>query len=136
MIETPYVIAILTGGGGAIATLFALLRASWDKQLTDKERQIIDKDKQLEEQKSINKTLYGIADEAVKSAIDTTNFYRAKDGKPPVLVVAPVVPEGSSPPSMMQRDAALIATMRANMAAVKIAASQEPRREPSGHHDE
>lgn len=124
--EAIFVIGVLLSAvAAALGLVFKLLMAS--------------KDKQIEEQAGLAKTYRGIAEEAVKSETEMVNWYRQKyEGKPPLPTVVPVVPEGNSPPTKEQRDAAHLATMRAQMAMIKLETGQEPRAEPtadgSTHH--
>lgn len=105
---------------GAVTMLFKLLIAAKDQAYSSK----------LAELESVKKSYQEIAAEAVKSAVDTTNFYRAKEGKPPVLLVAPVISESHSPSTLIQREVAAIQTLRATVAQVKLEENQPPRKEP------
>jgi hypothetical protein len=127
-VDPAWVLTTFVALGGVISGLFYIYKAQVDKQITDLQ-------KQLEETKQLNKTLYSVAEEGAKSALTMANYIRAKEGKPPVPLVAPVVPEGNSPPNATQREAALLATMRANLAAVKLATGQEARKEPTSDPD-
>jgi hypothetical protein len=126
-IGTVWVLATLGGAGGVIAALFHLLISSKDREYA---LLLAQKDKENAELISVKKSYQEITQEALKSAVDVTNFYRAKEGKPPIIPVAPVVSESHSPSTAAQREAALIATMRATMAQVKVVTGQEPRQEP------
>ena len=123
LIEAPYVIAAFVSAGGVIAFLYRAL-------IQSKETEIVNLKAQLEEEKSLNATFQDVAKEAIKSAIETTNFYRQKEGKPPLILPSPVVSEGSSPPTTRQKSAALASTMRAVMVIIRESENQEPRREP------
>lgn len=123
----PWVLAAMGGAGTVIAVLFKLLIASKDKELQTVIAQTEDEKKELE---GLKKSYQEIATEALKSATEAANYYREKEGKPPVALLAPVVSEAHSPSTARQRENALIATMRANMAAVKLATGQLPRPEP------
>jgi hypothetical protein len=116
----------LTDGGvvaalvAAIGMIFKLYVAAMEKRYDDL----------LKESEGFKKSYQEIALEAVKAQAETTNYYRVKDGKPPLAIVAPVISESHSPSTQQQREAALIATLRAKVAAAKLADDQEPRQEP------
>lgn len=131
-IEAPYLLAIFAGAGGVIALLFRLLISSKDKELTSV---IASMNARLEEVEGLKKVYQEVAAEAVRSAAETTNFYRQKEGKPPIILPASVVPEGKSPPSVKQLEAAQAASFRAAMAAIKLATGQAPRKEPGHPHE-
>lgn len=126
-IETPYALAIMGGAGAVIALLFRLLITAKDEAAA---LLLADKDRELAERLSMQKSYQEIAAEAIKSATETTNYYRAKEGKPPLIMAAPVVSESQSPSTAKQREVALIATMRASMAHIILENGQEPRAEP------
>lgn len=123
----------ITGGGiivcllSAIGVLFKLLIASEKEKFAVIMRE---KDAQLLQQEGLKKSYQEIATEAVKSATETTNYYRSKEGKPPLISVAPVIPESHSPPTLKQQEDARIQSMRAEMAAIKVMTGQ-PARVPS-----
>lgn len=71
-----------------------------------------------------------IAAEAVEHLEEATNQALAARGEPPLVVVAAVVPEHSSPVSPQQKNTALVATLRARLVAV-MAALGLPPREPT-----
>lgn len=133
-ISAIYVVGILATAGSVIAFLFKSLITSKDRELAAKEEKfnliVQQKDKALQEVESIKKSYQEIATEALKSATDTANFYRNKEGRPPIIPTAPVIAESHSPSTAAQREAALIQTMRAAMAKVKLESNQEPRPEP------
>lgn len=130
-ISAGWVFAFIAGSGGVIAFLFRLLISSKDATIASMEKAaqlaLEASKREVDEQKSMKVSYQDIAQEATKSMLETTNYYRAKDGKPPVLIVAPVVPESHSPSTMLQREVAGIASLRAIMAATKEATGQEPR---------
>jgi hypothetical protein len=101
--------------GSSIGLLFRLLLGSKDKAIADLESRM--------------KSLQEIADEASKAARDMGNFMRAKEGRSPIIPVAAVVPEAHSPPTQRQREEAHIATLRAELAATKLAVGLDPRKE-------
>lgn len=120
-------LSILAGAGGVIAFLFRALILSKDKEVASISAQ---NDREQKELEGLKKSYQEIAAEALRSATETANYYRAKEGLPPVVLLAPVVSESHSPSTRQQREEALVATMRANMAAVKLAVGQAPRPEP------
>lgn len=85
---------------------------------------------QLEDEKAVKQSYKDITKEAVASSKEMANYVLKKDDKPPLLFVAPVVPESHSPSTVKQREAAEIATWRADMASLKLAVGQDPRAEP------
>lgn len=126
-IEGVYILAILGGAGSVIAYLFHSLITAKDKEMT---LAIKEKDRMLLELEGMKKSYQEIAAEAVKGFKEVTNFYRAKEGKPPLLLAPPVVSESHSPSTAMQRETASIQTMRAAMVKLKEETGQEPREEP------
>lgn len=126
-VDGLWVLATLAGAGGVIAFLFRLLIASKDREFN---LLLGQKDRELAESESRKRSYSEMTSEAIASATQTTNYYRAKEGKPPLIVVAPVVSEGHSPSTKEQREAAEIATMRAQIARIKLVTGQEPRPEP------
>lgn len=102
--------------GSAIGLLFKLLMGSKDKAIADLESRM--------------KSLQEIADESTRAARDMGNFMRAQEGKAPIIPVAPVISESHSPSTKRQRDEAHIATLRADLAATKLAVGLPPRTEP------
>ncbi len=127
VLDTAYLLAILAGAGGVIAFLFRALISSKDRELASI---IAEKDKEAAELTSMKKSYQEIAQEAVKSALGTTNYYREKDGKPPILPVAPVISESHSASTSLQREVAVIQTLRATITQIMLEAGQEPRKEP------
>jgi len=119
--------------GGVVSVLFWLLIASKDKLLAAKQAEfdvlLAAQKKLLNDVEGRQKSYEEMAEEAIKSALETANFYRTRAGLPPIIPVAPVIPESHSPPTYIQRQTARIATMRAIMADVKNQEGQEPRTE-------
>ena len=126
-IDSIYVLAMLSGSGIVIATLFKLLISSKDREFA---AILAQKDKALADLDGMKKSYQEIAAEAVKSATETANYYRAKEGKAPLILAPPVVSESHSPSTAMQREVAFIQTMRATVAKIKEVTGQEPRAEP------
>ncbi len=120
-------VATLGGSGTVIAALFHLLISSKDREYA---LLLSQRDAALKDSESMKKSYQEIAAEALKSATETTNYYRAKEGKPPLIPVAPVISESQSPSTEKQRETALIQTMRAEMAKIKLETGQQPRAEP------
>jgi len=117
VITTPTIIAVVTALAGAIIFMFKLYAAS--------------KEKLIDALESEKKVYHDMAVEAIKSAKDTADFYRMKyEGKPPIVLAAPVISEGRSPSTREQRDTATLATLRASLAAIKLEMGQSPRIEP------
>jgi cytoskeletal protein RodZ len=134
-IGLPWILGVAGGAVTVIGVLFRLLISSKDALLAAKEvefaRELIARDRTTMEMDSMKRSYQEIASEAVKSAIETTNYYRGKyENKPPILTVAPVVSESHSPSTAKQRESAAIATLRASMALLKESTGQEPRPEP------
>lgn len=116
-ITTPILITVVTALAGTIGLMFKLLMSSHAKALAD--------------QDSIKRSYQEMAVEAIKSAKETADFYRQKyESKAPIILAAPVISESHSASTKFQREAAQIATMRASLAAIKLAMSQSPRKEP------
>lgn len=119
---------------GAIRYLYNALIASYNALIaamnTVAKAEKDEKDRVIAELTSVKKSYQEIADEAMRSLQETTNFYRKKNGEPPVAFLAPVVSESHSPSTERQREAALVQTMRAKMAAMKLASGLPPREEP------
>lgn len=118
---------LLLGAGGVIALLFRLLIASKDRE---HEQILKERETDKAELVAVKKSYQDIAAEAVRSAIETTNYYRKKEGLPPLIIAAPVIPESQSPSTEKQREAAHVQTLRASLANVKLETGQEPRPEP------
>ncbi len=118
------IIGVVTCLAGVVALLFRLVMTGKDAAISDLRLEITDL-------KSKQKSYQEVADEALKSARETANYYRAKYEKlPPIMPLAPVISESHSPSTAKQREEAAIATMRAGMAQIKLATGQEPREEP------
>lgn len=116
VVSSPLIISLVIALGSAIALLFKMVISSKDKQLADMESQ--------------KKSWEEIANEGVKSAKETADFYRAKEGLPPIILAAPVISESHSPSTAKQRETAAIATKRASLAQIKLMMQQPPRVEP------
>lgn len=134
-IESPISTMVLLGGAGTvIALLFKLLIGAKDQLLASKQREYelayAELMAEKAEETSRKKSYQEIATEAIKSATDTANYYRQKEGKSPIIPLAPVVSESHSPSTEKQRETAIISTLRAEMAKVKLMTGQEPRPEP------
>jgi hypothetical protein len=121
-----WILGLLAGAGAVIAALFKMLVTAHKEKY---ELLLAEKDRQNKELEASRKSLKEIASEAVKSYLNTANHYRQKEGQPPIVPLAPVVPEAHSPPTKEQREAAEIATMRARMAQINLATGIEPRQE-------
>ena len=117
VINAATIIAVITGLAGTIAFLFKLYAAAKDKQIAALE--------------STKKSYEEMAVEAIKSAKETADYYRrVYENKPPILLTAPVISESHSPSTIIQRETARVATMRASLAAIKLEVGQTPRMEP------
>lgn len=129
-----WLIGTLAGSGAVIALLFRLLISSKDRELiAEKERfaaELAEKERARLELESIKKSYQEIAAEALKSALDRENYYRQRDGKLPLIPAAAVVPESHSPSTELQRETALVQTMRASLAYIKLSSGQEARPTP------
>jgi len=123
VINTGIATSVVLALAASISMLFKLLMDAKNAQI-----------KALNDQNagllSIQKSYEEMADEAIKSAKETLNFYRQKDGKPPVVFDAKVISESHSPSTALQRLTADIATKRAALAKIKLTADQAPRLEP------
>jgi hypothetical protein len=84
----------------------------------------------LLEEKSRKLSYKSIAMDAVASNKEMANSMLIKDGRAPLPTVADVVPEAHSPSTERQREEATIATLRAEMAQIRLAAGQEPKPHP------
>jgi hypothetical protein len=120
---------------GAMGVLYRQMLVGQDKLLAAKDKEfalaMAEKDRVALETESMKKSYGEIATEAVKSATETTNYYRMKyENKPPLPTVVPVVSESHSPSTSLQRETASIATLRARMVILKEATGQDPREEP------
>lgn len=130
-------VTILGTVAGVVTILFRLLIATKDQLISAKESAHELALKQLEAEKleeiGRKKTFQEVAQEAVKYAIDLDGHYRQREGRPPIKPAAPVVTEAHSEPTEAQRESAVIATLRAKMAQLKLEAGQEPRKDPGDH---
>jgi hypothetical protein len=122
-LDVGWLLTTLGGAGAVIAFLFRMI-------VKDKNDQIADKNAQILRMENTKHSYEDMTVEAIKSARATANFYLARDGKPPIVPLAPVISESHSPSTEDQREAARIATLRAEMAQVKVAVGQPPRVEP------
>ena len=122
-----YAAVLLGGAGTVIGVLFKLLISAKDEasKLRDAE-----KDRLIADLVSERKANKEIRDEAIKSALEQANYNRQRDGKPPVVIVPPVIPLSNSPSTQAQRDAADIQTAMATLAEIKRISGQAPRAEP------
>lgn len=118
---------LLTAVTGALVQVFRMYDTAREREY---KRLLEENEKDRQELEATKKSYAEIANEAVVTARKTTDFYRAKEGLPPIPVLAPVVSESHSDSTLKQREVAKIATLRAQMAAVKLAEGQEPREEP------
>lgn len=125
---------ILAGAGTVIAYMFRMLIITKDEVIQAKEKAhelaLLQLAAEKKEEESRKRSYEEIAREAIKSATETANYYRLRDGKPPIIPEAPVVSESHSPSTAIQRETASIATLRATMAKIKLVTGQEPREEP------
>lgn len=133
-LSVTYLIGVLVGAGGVIAFLFRALIKSKDDLIIakEKEHERVRQDLEAErkEEEARKKVYQEMANEGIKSAIETANFYRKKEGKPPIIPVPPVISESNSPSTSAQRETAEVSTMRAKMEQVKRMMGQEARQEP------
>lgn len=119
--------ATLIGAASVIAFLYRALIVSKDRESN---QVLLQKDAAIAELVSIKKSYEEVAQDAIKSATATVNHYRQKEGKPPMIPIAPVISESHSPSTAKQRETARIATMRATMANIRLLSGQIPRAEP------
>lgn len=144
-LDTLSVLGILSGAGLVIAFLFNALFAAKNEALKAKDAELVavkeqhakeieqlkaDHAREVSELESTKKSYQEIGQEGLRSALDTANYYRQRDGKPPIIPAAAVVSESHSDSTAKQREVAGIATMRAKLALVKLVSGQEPRAEP------
>lgn len=133
-VEPLYILGILSGAGMVIAFLFRQLISAKDQLIAVREREVAlimaQKDAAIAELISVKKSHQEMATDAIRSATEMANFVRSKEGKPPIIPIAPVISESHSPSTEKQRETALIATMRAQMALIRVKMGQEPRQEP------
>ncbi len=115
-ITTTMVLAAFATLVSAFVVVGKMLLASKDKAIADAESRI----KSYEE----------ISREGVDTAKRMADYMRAKEGKEPIVVVAPVVPESHSPSTKKQREEADIATKRAALAAIRLVADLPARATP------
>lgn len=122
-----WILGVLGGAGTIIAFLFKLYIAARDREHA---LLLAQKDTALVELDGARKSYQEMASEAIKSALDTASYYRAKEGKPPIVLPAPVISESHSPSTEKQREVAFIQTLRATIVAIKEATGQTTRAEP------
>lgn len=134
-----YLMGILAGAGTIIVFLYRAFVAKNDQLLAARDRefalQLLEKNKAIDDAAAANKAYREFADEALKAATDIQNDRRKSEGKPVIIPVPPVVPEGKSPSTETQIDAAHLATLRARMADIKRESGLDPRPFP-GQEDE
>lgn len=120
----------LAGAGGVIALLFRLLIASKDEVLASvlKER-----DRIVSELTAERNSAKEFGREALQSALDTANYYRSQQGKPPLIPVGAVAPPTNSPSTLKQRVADELGPHWATLALIKLHSAQEPL--PDVAHD-
>jgi len=104
--------ALLSGLALAVSALFKMLIAS--------------KDSQLAEERTQRKAYQDIAEDAVDVLDRRATVHVEETGQPPVVPVAPVLPEHSSPVSDKQLAASEFATTRAKLTAAKLALGEIP----------
>ena len=78
----------------------------------------------LTDQRDIYKKM---SEQGSKALMDAANEKRAKDGKPPLVEIAPVVAEHASPVRKSQIETAHMATIRATMTAAILELGLPPR---------
>lgn len=126
-------LGLLGGAGIVIAFLFRALITSKDKELASmvlaKDAVIFEKERAINEIRSLKESWEKIAHEFADSAVRTTDFFRGQQNKPPLatLMVAPVIPEKNSPSSQLQIEEARLQTLKALMELVRKESGQEPR---------
>lgn len=145
VIDTVTGIGIVVASGTVIAFLFKLLLGAKDAQIeaekkradaeaaraaADREAERLEQNRLIADLESRKKSHEEIASEALKSAREMANYLLRKEGKPPLVPVAPVISESQSPSTAKQREDARIATQRAEMAQIKLEVGQEARVEP------
>lgn len=125
---------LLIGAGGVIAYLFRLVMAAKDREYA---LLLKEKDHDNAELAEVKKSYAEIAKEAVRGYAETANFYRQREGLPPLMLPPAVISESHSPPTEKQKETAFIQTLRAGMARIKEEMGQTPRKEHNGGaHDE
>lgn len=122
-----YILAVIAGAGAIIAFLFKLYIAARDREQA---LLLAQKDTALSELEGLRKNYQEMASEAINTAKATVDYYRAKEGKPPLTIPAPVISESHSPSTQKQREVAFVQTLRAAMVEIKAATGQPPRIEP------
>lgn len=122
-----YILGVIAGAASVIGYLFKLYINARDREHA---LLLAQKDAAMLEVEGARKSYQEMASEAIKSALDTAAYYRAKEGKPPIVLPAPVISESHSPSTEKQREAAYIQTLRATIVAIKEATGQTTRVEP------
>lgn len=109
--EAIAVIGVLLGGlCSAVVVVFKLLMRAKDHQLLD----LIAQRKSYKE----------IAADSVRALEQVANRIRGEQGMPPLTIIAPVVPEHSSPVSEMQKEVAELQTLRARCVAATLSINE------------
>jgi hypothetical protein len=124
IVNTTMIVAVAGSLTGTIVVLFKLLMTSRDREAAAILRE---KDATIHALEGREKSNKEIATEAVAAAMSIANHYREKEGKSPLVPVAPVLPETHSPATMEEEHAAEIATLRAKLALVTVAAGLPPK---------
>lgn len=133
--DAVYAFTLLAGSGAVIAALFKLLITSKDALIQAKEdahklalqQMAAEKAEEVSRKRSYEE----VAAEALRSNREMADYVLKMQNKPPMpVLLPPVISESHSPSTEAQRETARIATMRAEMAAIKREMGQEPRKEP------
>lgn len=89
---------------------------------TDREALAVEAEERRESDSSSDRESFRqMADAAIANLEDAANEVRAARGEPPLPVVAPVIPEHSSPTTERQQATAAVATMRSRLVAASLA---------------
>lgn len=123
--STEAVVAVtllLTSLGGAVGYIFKLLMKSKDDQIA-----LAAATAKIQAEATLKESYKEIAEEAVAAGEAKANKERAKEGKGPLRILAPVVPEHSSPVSPLQEATANVASLRARVTAVTLDFGFPPR---------
>ena len=118
-ISTGQALTALTVLVGTISGLFWMLIASKEREHS---ALLKEKERDLRELENLWKSFRDIGSEAVKITTARENAFRHKEGLPDLHIIAPVVPEAFSPSTELSRANAEIATLRAQLAQLKISA--------------
>jgi len=126
IITTPQIIYVVVTLAGVIVTLVGGIRYLFRALITSKEREyeglLKEKERDLRELENLWKSFRDIGSEAVKITTARENAFRHKEGLPDLQFVVPVVPEAFSPSTELSRANAEIATLRAQLAQLKLSA--------------